>query len=293
MDVEEFNKKVNEIWDKIDYENNSYDKNLIFLKSLKNICAHTLEEPNPSQELEEAVKKNLFKVESEISKLKSQQPNIPTSPFQQQKPQPLGRGSYSSPFEDEKTDPLESVDVGGFDPSSSPILRNLKPRATVQSKLETEPAKQSELDVKNQEKPELNIEEFPPIPSSQDIPSSPFPTTPEITARLEFPQLEKTISIQFSGGNYELNKRLFTLQEYSQKIPDGFFDSILEKNHAIIETLESGKFLIKDPLNQQKTYYKNQFVDDKGLPIQEGDEFILPVLVNNSQSSLRVIFHSE
>ncbi len=72
MDLAEFIQKVQEIWKKIEEESDAPENAMMFLKSLKSLCAHTLEGSGISDELEQEVKKNLFKVEEKISELKSQ-----------------------------------------------------------------------------------------------------------------------------------------------------------------------------------------------------------------------------
>ena len=94
----------------------------------------------------------------------------------------------------------------------------------------------------------------------------------------------------FAENIIELNKKVFQSQNYSHQLPEEFFSTIEDTNHCSIKKIDKGKYLLMDPLNQQKTYFKNNFVSVSGMEITSGEEFILPVMINGQMSSLTVKF---
>ncbi len=252
------------------------------MQSLKNMCAHALEEPNITEEMEKEVMSTLFKVEEKIGDIKKATAQSQRSPFESQAKPPSGpvwQADFSNPSET-----LQSVDTGGFDPNSSPILQRLhKKKGGEKSQ------------TKNRASPiDLDMQSFPTNgETTGESRSEEKSETQYKKALLELPQLSITIPLGFLDNAAEINRVLFESVPYQQVIPPGFFDAIEEDKHCIIEQPTPGIFVLKDPNNNQKTYFKDQFVDQDGLPIKDGDEFILPVLVEGNQSSLQVIFREK
>ncbi len=318
MEIEEFKKKVEEIWQKVDFEEESAQKNRIFLQSLKNICAHALEEPDLSSELENEIKQNLFRAENEMAKLKTQSKDPFQSPIgkqknedkdkrrkndfekQTQRAEPADLSLNSS----DKNEPLQSVDAGQFDPSTSPILRNLhrknlsqkRKKPKEKTKPVPEPLDSSTSAKEKAENLPLDLNKFPSTEPEQDKGKEDKKqevNVPYQNAILYFPQLKTEIPLNFSKNTIAINRQFFQGRSYPFKIPPEFFSSIHETQHCIIEQPEKGTFILKDPNNLQKTYFHNKFIDDHGEPLEEQDEFILPVIIEGNESSLKGIFRTD
>ncbi len=150
--------------------------------------------------------------------------------------------------------------------------------------------------VKNEEKE---------IKSSQKLtPSKPEPKKEKISltsAFLEIEQIQLFIPLKFEKSIEMLGRQDFESKNLTMEIPKDFFSPIIERNpnsneateHCIIEQIEPRKYFLKDRFNLKKTYFNGKFVDADGAELKDGDNFILPVLVNEQLSSLTVIFHIE
>lgn len=244
---------------------------------------------------------------------------------------PLKSDEYTSPSESTPISVMmdsimPSVPVSGFDPNSSPILRRLKQGKSIQDSLiksEKVPdlkseAIPSENSIEKSTIPDSNIEtgevnassdeasgpnvnkifEAMPFPQEAAEEKKPELVTPVLKeAYLEIPKLNANIDLNKSPILW-IGRQDFAIG-IKRPLPADFLDPIIpkvedgtdKKAHFILEQPSPGEFWLKDPGNNQKTYYKAKFIDSKGVKIADGDEFIIPVKINNQLSSLNILFH--
>lgn len=252
-------------------------------------------------------------------------PNISASPEKQDFKQGTDLPpSDFIPITDSK-DMWQTVPTTAFDPMESPILRRLiSKQPIISDKLISSPTNALETQSKTpvqaphqQEAPTLipdpveKSSSTPAVPLTSDqltpFPHNPIPSLsndgPSISRKsimLEIPQLKIKLDIIFNESIIALGREDFENVTQSMKLPSDFFSPILTKKkavnsgpseHFIIEQIKPGEFSLKDRSNLQKTFFKNTFVNDQGIPIQDGESFILPVLINNQIASLTLIFH--
>lgn len=144
--------------------------------------------------------------------------------------------------------------------------------------------------------------EAQPFPKNQTLESPEIiPTTKENPfqdAILKISQLELEIPLHFTNSIFRIGRQLLDDKDIQIQLPKNFFDPILlvedhndsQVEHCVIEQKEKGVFTILDRGNTQKTYFKDQFIKNEGIPITAGDIFILPVYINNQMASLTVEF---
>ncbi|MHA1855998.1 MAG: FHA domain-containing protein, partial [Promethearchaeota archaeon] len=140
--------------------------------------------------------------------------------------------------------------------------------------------------------------------AQKSTPSKPKPKKEKIAltpAFLEIEQIQLSIPLKFEKSVEMLGRQDFESKNLTMEIPKDFFSPIIERNpnsteateHCIIEQIEPRKYFLKDRFNLKKTYFNGKFIDTDGAELKDGDNFILPVLVNEQLSSLTVIFHVE
>jgi hypothetical protein len=244
---------------------------------------------------------------------------------------PLSSSSPSMGFQSESpSNTLSSVPIAPFDPNSSPILRRLaqgkplnesripsvpKPNEITDEKKTDNKAPPKEDAAKSEDQNDLSFE-IPeetsstpesPIASTKfpDFASSPFPSAPvekmELAAAyLDIPQLNGRIELGPEEMTHRIGREEIKNAAKIQVSPN-FYDPIMIRleeetvdtpsEHFLVEQPLPGEFWIKDTGSLQKTYFKSTFVDAKGIKLQDGDQFIVPVNVNNQLASLTLIFH--
>ncbi|MHA1775731.1 MAG: FHA domain-containing protein [Promethearchaeota archaeon] len=138
--MKEFKKKIDELRERLDFEHGTAQKNKTLLLTLKELCQTALaetEDPVFKQEIQ----KELAKIEEDMSKIRgisheSMMGNAQTKAI------PKNQNQIFTPLRPTK-EALTSIQAGGFDPSSSPILRKLANKSVYSSKLSHQSKKSS------------------------------------------------------------------------------------------------------------------------------------------------------
>ncbi|MHA1584817.1 MAG: FHA domain-containing protein [Promethearchaeota archaeon] len=325
---EDFHKQLNDVRSRIDFEQGTPQKNKTLLQFIKDLCEKASETPDIDSDFKKEIDEALIQVDKDLQRI-TQVQKSPESLNNLAASNENRSGGVIPPRLIKSA--LSSVKVPKFDPNSSPILRRLKeqkqntpsPSPSVQfsevepiipvkkgkkvDKSKLKPKKISKTIKKNISKKTLEpkIEMESPFPKPKALSSSKKIEKNEKKkeiqrkeAKLVIPQLQLTIPLKFTEEVIQIGRGDFDHQNLSINTPPGFFDPIIKKDpsakateHCIIEQAKSGKFMIKDRFNLQKTYFNNHFINDQGEKLTNGDVFILPVSIDGQLSSLTVEFH--
>ncbi|MHA1518724.1 MAG: FHA domain-containing protein [Promethearchaeota archaeon] len=335
--LDEFQQKVRELRDKLDFENGTAQKNKTLLLTLKDLCNSALKESPNDQKLGALISKELNAITNDMKKIRgiSHDDGSNSSQSHSVKQNIFTAGRPTK-------DALTSIQAGGFDPSSSPILRGLTKRkvprkmrkvvhppqdispsninnspesSSHHSSSATESSASQPLDSSVRDKTDNQIKKLQD--SLADFEAKPFPKektldSPKkgkkegsksaksqyIDAKLIIAQLELEFPLHFEESKFQIGRQLFDDLSIQIELPDNFFEPILPisskkdapKEHCVIEQDTKGKFSIYDRGNAQKTYFQGKFLKKEKIPLKPGDEFILPVLINDQMASLSVEF---
>ncbi len=327
----EFKQKVRELRDKLDFENGTAQKNKTLLLTLKDLCSTALEESANDQKMVALIQKELDAITNDMTKIRG----ISHTDDQKKDQAYSVNQNIFTPSRPTK-DALTSIQAGGFDPTTSPILRNLhkrkspkKMRKVVEPPQVISPDENSPESTSHHSTSATESSASPTSPNSDrdktdnqikklqeslaGFEAKPFPEMKSSDspkqgaksdvakyddAKLIISQLELEIPLHFTKQKFQIGRQMFDQPSVQVQLPDNFFESILPisskkdgpKEHCVIEQKEKGKFFIYDRGNAQKTYFQGKFLKKEKIPLKPGDEFILPVLINDQTASLSVEF---
>ena len=256
----EFQQKIQELRGKLDFENGTAQKNKTLLLTLKDLCNSILEEAPENQELVSLIHKELDAITHDMTKIRGISHDDDSKKAQ----------SYSvnqnifTPGRPTK-DALTSIQAGGFDPTSSPILRNLhkKKSPSKMRQVIDPPQDQSSIDplpesTSHQSTSTVESSASPPSPNPirdqtdkqikklqeslagfevQPFPKGKSSDSPEknpqmaqsqyTDAKLVIPQLELEIPLHFTKSLFQIGRQLFDQQTVQIQLPGNFFEPIL------------------------------------------------------------------
>lgn len=328
-DKEEFLSQIHEIREKIDIENGTPQKNKTLLQYIEELCLKELEKDPLLAEFEKEINQILEQAQKDLAKIKniSKEDNFTSSnkyvnyhlqPTKQALPSVKigGFDPNSSPI----LRKLQRTKIKGHTTTIHNNL-NLNEEISLDSEakvnIEEEKEKITTEDVKPSPSDSLslhNTEEINPTiidtPDEEELAPFPEPTPFPVAessdnnenrlmqAMLKVEQLNLIINLPFESNLARLGRQDFLQSTKSMNLPADFFDPIIKRStdeepaeHFVIEQPNPGEFILRDRFNSQKTYFLNHFIDQEGTALNDGDEFILPVNINNKLASLSVRFH--
>ena len=325
----EFLDQISEIRTKIDFQNATPQKNKTLLQYIIELCEKKLEVGNLPADFEEKINRISMKATQDLTKIKNIKKELIGTGANNNnnnnygysrsvRPSQPALNSIKAGLFDPNTSPVlrRLQQKLPLTPRKSIIPPNQEKKKTEPSEISSNTKIKGESVEKVIEKSVQKIskkEKPPQIVELQSEPEdlapfpepTPFPvaknqeTEPQLMAvYLQIDQIDLKIDLPFESNMVRLGRQDFAKMELKVEVPQNFFDPIIKRSsdqepseHCVIEQPSPGEFNLRDRFNSQKTYFLNHFVTQEGTAINDGDTFILPVLIKDEVASLSVKFH--
>ncbi|WP_457558618.1 FHA domain-containing protein [Candidatus Harpocratesius sp.] len=300
--VKEFKQKIHELRDRLDFDNGTAQKNKTLLLTLKDLCQSTLEETN-DQNLKEFIFQELNRIEKDMTKIKGISHDLKSGIS--------GRSSTSFdnifiPKRPTK-EALTSIQVGGFDPSSSPILRKLSQKSVFASKsLKNKTYKKVQQSTENKSNPAMiqpknnDYEEEIQTISEKNVQD--IKQTDDLTSNQSINQTKSQTKTQstediFEQTEEQIKKLQSSLSEIaSEPFPDSLNEKEISKSKETQKMpsespYKSAKLIISQlgleiQLNFDQTTYRigRDLFATIEIPIELPDNFFEPIIPLSNES---------